>query len=446
MLILKQNSMKKHILIFLFIISVINMNAQFLPQSTLQERAQMVENTMLADEMESFGFSSEDIPSSYSLEKYCVVSHQKGSSCTGHAIAGALNIMYNQINNITRYTEQLVNRFDPLFIYCSVKDPNDLTCIDGDGCACGTFIIEGLEFVMDHGCKKRALDPWLKCGVTLNSGHHAKMDYITRPYSMDGVINYVKWEKKNGEYTGRYKMNIDYMREAISLGFPLVTGIFTPDSFDDLVSVYSPAKGEEGPHAVTLIGYDDNYNGGSFRVLNSYGTDWGDDGFFWISYEDLVSNLACGGVYLLYNEDLDYSSWEDPIKLDYFYKGELTDGKHWEGPMNKDYYCDGTGILVGDDFSAIASYKDGTANGWWVYYGDAEDDFWGAVLYEDGEYVESESWGFISEEENLFISNNTQDVKLSTSKPDDDTVDKLEGFNDAVVPVMKKSKFILPLI
>ena len=62
--------------------------------------------------------------------------------------------------------------------------------------------------------------------------------------------------------------------------FLLITGIYTSDKFDDLSLVYSPANEPTGPHAITIIGYNDNYLGGSFRVLNSYGEEWGDNGFF----------------------------------------------------------------------------------------------------------------------------------------------------------------------
>ncbi|NQX86025.1 MAG: hypothetical protein HRT67_08985 [Flavobacteriaceae bacterium] len=33
-------------------------------------------------------------------------------------------------------------------------------------------------------------------------------------------------------------------------------------------------------HAMLVIGYSDDYN--AFKVVNSWGSDWGDNGFIWI--------------------------------------------------------------------------------------------------------------------------------------------------------------------
>ena len=59
-------------------------------------------------------------------------------------------------------------------------------------------------------------------------------------------------------------------------------------------------------HAVTIVGWDDNYkkenftdysnvqNNGAWIVKNSYGTNWGDNGYFYLSYEDQsIANLVC---------------------------------------------------------------------------------------------------------------------------------------------------------
>ncbi|MEJ0106451.1 MAG: C1 family peptidase [Bacteroidota bacterium] len=38
----------------------------------------------------------------------------------------------------------------------------------------------------------------------------------------------------------------------------------------------------KGGHAMVVIGYNDTKN--AFKVMNSWGTKWGDNGFAWIDY------------------------------------------------------------------------------------------------------------------------------------------------------------------
>jgi hypothetical protein len=43
-----------------------------------------------------------------------------------------------------------------------------------------------------------------------------------------------------------------------------------------------------GNHAICIVGYDDNKSGGAFEVMNSWGTDWGNNGFFWLTYDQIM--------------------------------------------------------------------------------------------------------------------------------------------------------------
>ncbi len=40
-----------------------------------------------------------------------------------------------------------------------------------------------------------------------------------------------------------------------------------------------------------VIGFDDNKGGGAFEVMNSWGEDWGNNGFFWITYDDFTKHV-----------------------------------------------------------------------------------------------------------------------------------------------------------
>jgi hypothetical protein len=55
-------------------------------------------------------------------------------------------------------------------------------------------------------------------------------------------------------------------------------------------------------HAFTVVGYDDNKLGGALELQNSWGTEFGDQGFIWIKYEDIFSKNASPLFYELVAE------------------------------------------------------------------------------------------------------------------------------------------------
>jgi hypothetical protein len=61
-----------------------------------------------------------------------------------------------------------------------------------------------------------------------------------------------------------------------------------PQALSPFRSAPTPDGGPHGSgHAMVIVGYDDRRH--AYRVLNSWGTDWGDRGYIWWDYDDLES-------------------------------------------------------------------------------------------------------------------------------------------------------------
>ncbi|MBS1946227.1 MAG: C1 family peptidase [Bacteroidetes bacterium] len=92
--------------------------------------------------------------------------------------------------------------------------------------------------------------------------------------------------------------NLMLLKSCLSEGFPFVFGFTVYESFMSAtvartgkMPMPKPTEKVEGGHAVMAVGYNDAK--GVAIVRNSWGTGWGDKGYFYMPYAYIASNNLC---------------------------------------------------------------------------------------------------------------------------------------------------------
>ena len=102
----------------------------------------------------------------------------------------------------------------------------------------------------------------------------------------------------------------------LAAGYPSMFG-FTVYNFGNDQGEFAfpgPHDSVQGGHAIVAIGYDDNRKIGNtlgaLKIRNSWGTDWGEDGYGWLPYRYVETGLAVDFWSLFRQEYLDTGHFE----------------------------------------------------------------------------------------------------------------------------------------
>ncbi len=210
--------------------------------------------------------SSSTLPTNIDLSNLMPTPGDQGlqQSCVGWALGYAIKTYQEQVENIEQnWSLSNYTTFSPSWIYNQINGGQNVP----------TSPLAALNLLKDKGA------------ATLST-----MDYVD--YWLPPTL------EANNE-AGRYKIEnfreIDLLtaKSALANRNPLFVGIILRPSFFNLAgnnSVYNDYTGEDkGGHAVAVVGYDDNKYGGAFKIMNSWGTKWGDKGFFWLPYDKFTA-------------------------------------------------------------------------------------------------------------------------------------------------------------
>ena len=222
-------------------------------------------------------------------------------SCTANAAAGLVD-----------YFEQIANgRYvDPsrLFIY---KVTRDLAGVTGDT---GAFLRTTMETLALFGAPPESVWPYNGAAAGFNQLFDLEPTAFCYAYGK----NYAAVQPFRLDPFGVNPATVlSNIKAALAGDLPAIFGFPTYQEFDDSTGdVPYPVPGHEstGGHAIVAVGYDDTHSiGGQFGALivrNSWGSDWGLNGYAYMSYQYVLQGLAVDWWTMFKQEWLDTGKFD----------------------------------------------------------------------------------------------------------------------------------------
>ena len=213
-----------------------------------------------------FKYDSSIVKKAFSLRQYAppVMSQGQLGSCVAWASGYAGLTIVKRIENNNINFEPI----SPLNLFVRYKK-----MFKESPCSYGACIPVALNILKKKGC-----DLFKNFPNNCEGNVSEKSEFKDKLYDFDEINS----------------NDISKIKAALSAKIPIVIAVkcFSGDSWQNAVlddgvwNGYYSGEDNGGAHAMCLIGYDDNKGGGSFEIMNSWGGEWGDKGFFWIKYTD----------------------------------------------------------------------------------------------------------------------------------------------------------------
>lgn len=220
-----------------------------------------------------------ELPSSVNLSdtSYIPKVFNQGSlgSCTANAIGNCYLFVRNKERKISDYIPSR------LFIYYNERLTEGTVNEDS-----GAMIRTGMKVINKYGACIEKLFPY-------------KVKSFAEKPSEDAYTNGLDFQSI---VYSRINNTLIETKTCLSSGYPFVLGISIYENFETeevaktgIVSM--PEGGCLGGHAVLAVGYDDSTK--RFKIMNSWGDDWGDNGYFYLPYDYLTNNTLTSDLWTI---------------------------------------------------------------------------------------------------------------------------------------------------
>lgn len=176
-------------------------------------------------------------------------------------------------NLSTSQLQSSVNQYSPTDLFFSIN-PNNRDCKNG------TNFDDAFNVLIARGINTLATVPY--------------DDVVCRASSPGSAFSASANKIKNYR---RIQGSVTEIKEYLAQGIPVVLGAMVNNEFAQLrgsgVLNNLNYNGGESGHAMIIAGYDDSKS--AFRIINSWGNGWGDNGYLWVGYNFMVNKFCVQG-------------------------------------------------------------------------------------------------------------------------------------------------------
>ncbi|MCB1193581.1 MAG: peptidase C1 [Leptospiraceae bacterium] len=255
-------------------------------------------------------YGEEKLPPKVDLRHYMTNVENQGelNSCVANAVAGAYEYLVKKHKGIDQYD---VSR---LFIYYNARQLDNMENEDA-----GSFIASAIESLKEHGACSE--DTWPYDPELVNEEPEEDA-YVE---AAEFLVEDVEW----------IPTDLFSWKHSLAEGYPIIFGISLFESFDyqrkkglvPMPTEKETSRESHGGHAMLCVGYSDPDK--LFIVRNSWGNDWGDNGYCYIPYNYLINEKFNGGdswiIRQLDNFEVDEETWGDDSSITGDYETELAE-------------------------------------------------------------------------------------------------------------------------
>ena len=242
---------------------------------TLEETVNLIWKADKIDPRDyKYQITAKTSPNIVDLRSYCTPIEDQGNlgSCTGQAIASAIELLNKRNGNYKDISRLFIYYYERLI----------LGTVNYDS---GAYIRDGIKATNHYGASLESYWPYNIKKFKQEPINEAKIDALKRKVT--------RYERVN---------NFNGCIDALTNGYPVIMGFNVYTSFMSAAVAktgnmpYPNTKREKllGGHAVLLVGY--NKTKKVFIARNSWGTNWGDGGYFYMPF-NVVTNTNMSSDY-----------------------------------------------------------------------------------------------------------------------------------------------------